>query len=200
MGVLHRMHKLTTPIRPNPISNAAGPPVDKALPEPTNKPAPIEPPIAIMLKWRLFNVWLSWLCSSLAVRRRNDSGVTPRRVQKDGRDAFGVVMIAPLSAIQEVALSRLVTGLTTGRGARSFSTSSMAVPMMVRRIFPGWRRNQARMNLMWELCRTPKNHILYGRYLLQPIPQSTWTQLHCYHRLNHTHRSMAPVSLAVSKV
>lgn len=36
------------------INTAAGPPVAKAEPDPTKKPAPIEPPMAIMFKCLVF--------------------------------------------------------------------------------------------------------------------------------------------------
>jgi len=43
------------PISEKAINNDAGPPDAKALPDPTNKPVPILPPMAIICRWRPFN-------------------------------------------------------------------------------------------------------------------------------------------------
>lgn len=54
--LLREKVQLTTPIMLKPMRRAAGPPVLKAPPDPTKRPAPMEPPMAIMFKCLAFMV------------------------------------------------------------------------------------------------------------------------------------------------
>ena len=96
------------PITEYAISSDAGPPVERDFPEATKSPVPIEPPMAIICRCRLFS-------------RRADVGVPLKAVDKAaghsarGRDAVPVEVVGEASdIISEVEGSRIWGSVTVG--------------------------------------------------------------------------------------